>query len=102
MQADRLRVLELIRIQRPMMALAELRAITECSPTWARIWISHCGRARSHRHGMSCPYCGTALASSRAYACGLCGRSWRGHPHFDPDRIGIPIDPRARCYPKDG
>jgi hypothetical protein len=96
---DRRRIRELIRNDRPIMAMQELRAITGCSLRWAKLWLHHAGRPAALRPGPPCPFCGEPLRTSREQRCVHCGRDWRGERTGDPDRKRIPVDPTARCHP---
>jgi DNA-directed RNA polymerase subunit RPC12/RpoP len=97
--ASQRRVRALIREDRPIMAIQELRALTGCSLPWARLWVHHAGRPRALRPGPPCPFCGESLENSRAQRCRHCGHDWQGDSKRDPDRKRIPIDPTARCHP---
>ena len=98
--AGRRRVLELIRDQRRIMAIRELQTITGCSLRWAKLWVHHAGRPLALHPGPPCPFCGNPLKTSRAQLCLHCGQDWHGDPALDPDRTRVPIDPKARCYPR--
>jgi hypothetical protein len=93
------RIRALIREDRPIMAVQELRALTGCSLRWAKLWVQHAGRPRALRPGPPCPFCGELLANSRKQRCVHCGRDWQDDRRWDPDRKRIPVDPTARCHP---
>jgi hypothetical protein len=97
--ASQRRIRALIREDRPIMAIQELRALTGCSLPWAKLWVQHAGRPRSLRPGPPCPFCGESLEHSRAQRCRQCGQDWQGDRRRDPDHKRIPIDPTARCHP---
>jgi hypothetical protein len=44
--ATQRRIRALIREDRPIMAVQELRAFTGCSLPWAKLWVQHAGRPR--------------------------------------------------------
>src|SRR5262245_30828095 len=97
----RRRVLELIRQQRWIMAIRELQTITGCSLRWAKLWVHHAGRPQALHPGPPCPFCGAPLKTSRAQLCLHCGADWHDDPALDPDEARIPLDPTARCFPRD-
>jgi hypothetical protein len=97
--ASQRRIRALIREDRPIMAIQELRALTGCSLPWAKLWVQHAGRPRALRPGPPCPFCGESLENSRAQRCRQCGQDWQGDRKWDPDRKRIPVDPTARCHP---
>ena len=97
--ASQRRIRALVREDRPIMAVQELRALTGCSLRWAKLWVQHAGRPRALRPGPPCPFCDESLENSRAQRCRQCGRDWQGDRRWDPDRKRIPIDPMARCHP---
>jgi hypothetical protein len=72
----RSRVLRLIRDNKKMMAMAELRAATGCSERWAKIWVLHGGRPTPEYPGPPCPYCGKPLRTSLAKQCPHCLKDW--------------------------
>jgi hypothetical protein len=97
--ASQRRIRALIREDRPIMAVQELRAFTGCSLRWAKLWVEHAGRPRALRPGPPCPFCGELMANSREQRCVHCSRDWQGDRRWDPDRKRIPVDPTARCHP---
>jgi len=97
--ASQRRIRALIREERLIMAIQELRAFTGCSLPWAKLWVQHAGRPRALRPGPPCPFCNKSLENSRAQRCRQCGHDWQVDRRWDPDRKRIPIDPTARCHP---
>jgi hypothetical protein len=97
--ASQRRIRSLVREDRPIMAVQELRALTGCSLPWAKLWVQHAGRPRALRPGPPCPFCNEPLPNSREQHCGQCGHDWQGDRRWDPDRKRIPINPDARCHP---
>ena len=75
-EAEERRVRQLIRQQRPLMAMAELRSATGCPVSWAKLWVQHDGRAKPAREPAPCPYCGKPLRTSLARQCRFCLRDW--------------------------
>jgi len=76
-ERDESRIRQMIRENRRMMAMAELRAATGCSSRWARIWVYHEGRPKPlENETVSCPYCGMPLRTSLAKQCRYCRRDW--------------------------
>jgi hypothetical protein len=74
---DESRIRQAIRENRRMMAIAELRAATGCSLTWAKIWVYHDGRPKALEDETTpCPYCGLGLRTSLAKRCRHCLRDW--------------------------
>jgi hypothetical protein len=84
-----------------MMAIRELQTITGCSLRWATLWVHHAGRPLALRPGPPCPFCRLPLKTSRAQICYRCPADLHGDPARDPDEARIPLDPDARCYPRD-
>jgi len=97
----RRRVLELIRDGRMIMAIRELQTITGCSLRWAKLWAHHAGRRQARHPGPPCPFCRQPLRTSRTQLCVHCGADWHDDPALDPDEVRVPVDPEARCYPRD-
>ena len=75
-EAAERRIRRLIREQRPVMAISELRSATGCSISWAKLWVQHEGRAKPHREPAPCPYCGEPLRTPLASQCRFCLRDW--------------------------
>ena len=85
--ADRLRVLHLIGNGQRMLAMAELRFATGCSPFWAKIWVTHSGRPEWDWEATApCPYCGRPLRTPVAKQCRYCLMDW--HDPKNPAKIG--------------
>jgi hypothetical protein len=73
------RIRQMIRENRHMMAIAELRDATGCPLRWAKIWVYHEGRPKPFENETApCPYCGKPLRTSLAKQCRYCGRDWHG------------------------
>lgn len=96
---DLRRIIRLINEGRPNMALAELRSATSCPERWGRLWILHKGRPGALRPGPQCRRCRMHLRSSRRLRCTICGTDCGDDPAFDPERLRVRIDRRAKCYP---
>ena len=75
------RLVNLIDSQRGLMAMKELMSALECPNTYAKIWISHRGKAKPTYPGPPCPYCGGPLRTSRAKQCPHCFEAWH---HKEP------------------
>jgi hypothetical protein len=74
---DENRIRQMIRENRRIMAIAELRAATGCPLRWAKIWVYHEGRPKPLENGSApCPYCGMPLRTSLAKQCRYCRRDW--------------------------
>lgn len=69
-----------------MMAISELRALTGCPLSWAKIWVSHAGRADAIGTTAACPYCGKPLKTALAKQCPRCNMDW--HDPKRPKRLG--------------
>jgi hypothetical protein len=86
-EQDEMRVRQLIRDGRPVMAIEELRVATGCSIQWAKIWVTHRGSPRpSEEDTAPCPYCGKPLRTSMARQCRFRRRDW--HDPNNPGWLG--------------
>ena len=59
--------------------MLELRRLTGCSPTWAKIWYLHRDgphREFGDRNAPDCPHCGEQLRTKLAKQCVACGADW--------------------------
>lgn len=65
-------------------AIKELRHLTGCGLSWAKIWVSHPnGPQTKHGEvGPPCSHCGTPLRTHEAKQCLACGMDWH-----DPNNI---------------
>lgn len=72
------RLRELWRSNRPMAAVTELRSVTGCSVSWAKVWLMHPHGPENHAwtQGGPCWYCGEPLRSPLARQCVACGMDW--------------------------
>jgi hypothetical protein len=76
-ESDESRIRQMIRENRRMMAMVELRAATGCPLRWAKIWVIHEGRPKPFENETApCPYCGMPLRTSLAKQCRYCRRDW--------------------------
>jgi hypothetical protein len=83
---DRTRIRFLILGQQPAMAMAELRAVTGCSPLWAKLWVQHSGRPEwDWGTTAPCPYCREPLRTPVAKQCRHCGMDW--HDANNPSKM---------------
>jgi hypothetical protein len=80
------RLRRLIVENRKIMATQELRALTRCPLTWAKIWVSHSGRADAIGTTAPCPYCGKPLKTALAKQCPHCNMDW--HNPKNPKKLG--------------
>jgi hypothetical protein len=80
------RLRQLIRDNRPMMAMRELRSLTLCPVSWAKIWVSHSGKADGIGTTTPCPYCGKPLKTALDNQCPHCNMDWHDPAH--PKRLG--------------
>jgi hypothetical protein len=78
---DASRVRSLILSGQKMMATQELRFLTGCPISWAKLWVEHSGRPDSFGTTAPCPYCGKPLVTARAQQCHHCFMDWH-----DPQR----------------
>ena len=74
---------ELIRDGRRVEAMSQLMKLTECSVSWAKIWVLHPNGADS---GTPCPYCGKPLRTEEAKQCRHCLTDW--HNPQDVKKLG--------------
>jgi hypothetical protein len=75
-EPDARRIRSLILQARQGMAVKELRAATQCSLGWAKIWVTHSGYPKPAKEPLPCPYCGKPLRTSLAKQCRFCQRDW--------------------------
>jgi hypothetical protein len=76
-EKDKTRILTLIRDNRKIMAIWELRAATGCSIIWGKIWVEHSGKPEPLENEiLPCPYCGKPLRTSLAKQCRYCLKDW--------------------------
>jgi hypothetical protein len=85
-EKDEAHLRELIRQNRKMMAMQELRSLTLCPLSWAKIWVLHSGRADAANTTAPCPFCGKALKTAFAKQCPHCNMDWHDPAH--PRRLG--------------
>ena len=86
-EKDESRLRCLIRNRREFMAMQELRSLTLCPISWAKIWVLHGGKADAIGTVSPCPYCGKPLATALAKQCPHCNMDWHDPDH--PKRLGI-------------
>ncbi len=76
-EQDKTRILKLIREDRNIMAIEELKIATGCSLRWAKIWVLHSGKPEQlENQTLPCPYCGKPLRTSLAKQCRYCLKDW--------------------------
>lgn len=85
-ERDVARLRELIRNDQKAMATQELRAITRCPLSWAKLWVLHSGRPDPYGTAAPCPYCGKPLKTALAKQCPHCNMDW--HDPKNPKRLG--------------
>jgi hypothetical protein len=85
-QKDEARIRQLIRDQRKIVAVQELKAITHCPLSWAKMWVAHSGRADGVGTTAPCPYCGKPLKTALAKQCPHCNMDW--HDPKNPKQLG--------------
>jgi len=67
----------LIRAMEPVKAMRELRRLTGCSISWAKIWVLHPdGPQTGEEMQTPCPFCGKPLRTQRSKQCRHCKRDW--------------------------
>lgn len=77
------RLKQLIADNQRMQAMKELKILTGCSLTWAKIWVLHpFGPEPTLASTAPCPYCGQSLRTKNAKQCRHCKRSWH-----NPDNV---------------
>ena len=79
-------------LDRPILAIAQLRSVTGCDLMWARLWVDHGGRPHPDvacpyrgippEEAAQCPYCGRPLRTSSSKQCRFCRKDWH-----DPDDL---------------
>jgi len=74
-QADEQQVRQSIREKQLVTAIVKLRAATNCSLMWARLWVHHTAKEYP-KETAPCPYCGKPLRTSLAKQCRFCRRDW--------------------------
>lgn len=79
---DMIRIRELMRQGRMLMAIQELRAATQAPMAFAQLWVEHRGRLLPPEGPASCPHCGKPLRTGLAKQCRYCKRDWH-----DPDNM---------------
>ena len=84
---DEARLRHLILEGRQMMAMQELRSLTLCPVSWAKIWVLHSGRPEAVGTTAPCPYCDKPLRTALAKQCPHCNMDWHDPEH--PKRFGI-------------
>lgn len=85
-EKDEERLRRLICENRKMMAMHELRSLTLCPVSWAKIWVLHSGRPDAVGTTAPCPYCGKPLKTALAKQCPHCNMDW--HDPKKPKRLG--------------
>jgi hypothetical protein len=83
---DEARIRHMICEGRTMMAMHEIRSITLCPVSWAKIWVLHSGRPDAVGTTAPCPYCGKPLKTALAKQCPHCNMDWHDPEH--PKRLG--------------
>ena len=85
-EKDEGRLRELMRQGRMIAAAQELRFLTRCPVSWAKIWAEHYGRPDAVGTTAPCPYCGKPLKTALAKQCQHCNMDWHDPKH--PKRLG--------------
>lgn len=75
-EAAEQRVRQLVRENRRVMAMFELREATGCPMVWAKVWVNHSDGPKPAKEPTPCPYCGMPLRTSLAKQCRFCRRDW--------------------------
>src|SRR5262245_31679511 len=71
------RIRELARFgDRTMMAIAEIRTVTDWNLDQCKAWVIHKGKPCPPGADAPCPYCGKPLRSEYAKQCRHCLRDW--------------------------
>ena len=86
-EKDEARLHRLILEGRKMMAMHELRSLTLCPVSWAKIWVLHSGKADAVGTTAPCPYCGRPLKTALAKQCPHCNMDWHDINH--PKKLGV-------------
>ena len=77
----RFRLLQLIGQNQRLLATQELRAVTGCPLSWAKLWTAHWGRPDALGTTAPCPYCGKPLVTALAKQCRYCLMDWHEPQH---------------------
>ena len=86
-EKDEARIRHMILQSRKMMAVHEIRSLTLCPVSWAKIWVQHSGRADAVGTTAPCPYCGKPLKTALARQCPHCNMDWHDPKH--PKELGV-------------
>jgi hypothetical protein len=89
-EADEARLRMLVCDDRKMIAMHELRSLTRCPVSWAKIWVLHSGCADGVGTTAPCPYCGKPLKTALAKQCPHCNMDW--HDPKKPKRLGANLN----------
>jgi len=79
---DEERLRKLIDEGQRVVATKELRLITKCKISWAKLWVLHAGRPHPADPVAPCPYCGKPLVTAKARQCRYCLMDWH-----DPNNL---------------
>jgi hypothetical protein len=85
-EKDEARLRQLIRENRKLAAVQELRTLTRCPVAWAKIWVEHSGHPDAVGTTAPCPYCGKQLKTALAKQCHHCNMDW--HDPKNPKKLG--------------
>ena len=85
-EGEEARIRKLIREDRKILAVQELKTLVRCPPAWAKIWVSHSGHPDAIGTSAPCPYCGKRLETALAKQCPHCNMDW--HDPLNPKRLG--------------